>query len=107
MECSAWARTVECFSIVRVSTNPEEPTGYPIVPNLHTLNEVFYPRGRKVTFLNNEPAGDVLLGQSFLIVNGGALLKLMQLPDQIWKAKRSRRWMLDNLLNDIQLRSKT
>ena len=76
MECSARARTAECFGVVRLSANPEKPTGYPVVPNLHTLNEVFYPRGRYVTFLKNEPAGDVLLGRSFLIVSGRALLKL-------------------------------
>ena len=107
MECNARARTAECFGVVRLSANPKEPASYSIIPSLHTLNEVFYSGGRYVTFLNNEPAGDVLLGRLFLIVSGGVLLKLPQLLDQIWKANRSRRWILDILLNGIQLRSET
>ena len=81
MECNARARTAECFDVVRLSANPNKLAGYPIVPNLHTLNEVFYHGGRYVTFLNNEMAGDILLGRLFLIVSGGVFLKLPQLPN--------------------------
>ena len=50
---------MECFGVVRLSVNPKNSVGYPVVPNLHTLNEVFYHGGRYVTFLNNEPTEDV------------------------------------------------